>query len=546
MNQQKRRMMRLGSRCKEWYQKHRHALRTGAVVLLTLTLIVQCGLIWARMLPENSLSLPSRRETMTDNSAGAMPIRFAARGSDGLYGIEYNTDGLQQAYEATAAVWAQALEQAEQPSVMHMDTYRKALTKQILMMEYDGDIPVDILAGWLGCEANSLQDCTLGTMVLCREKDNRFQLYFRNGQNIRCAVTHVDEEAFDAVVGQFEPNGCKLAAEEGKTAAPDLLYGTEQAVFDVMSFHAYSGSDGMELLLEAFGMDAAAAQQKAYQTEDETVYVFGSDTIRLTDTGSLQYRGTGVSVEAAQGHDRWMQCVQTAYRITGEALEAMDSGAAPALLRTESQENDRYVVDFGMQINSVPVDNSAGYFARYSFDHGTLVQAKMSLRTCESTGESIAVMPARQAAASQTLDADMKLSLRYVDTAQRWSGDAAQDDLWNADANGDVDMDIDSNVEEDASMDTADISDRDADIPWDEMQDDISTDDRQDDTSADSILTDDMTQDTTEYDTTAVSPQWYVIRHGGEPVKDTRTLSPEEITVVQPDFDRLIRGGGAS
>lgn len=542
MNQPKRRSMRLASRCKECYRKYRNGLRTAFAVILTLTLVVQCGLIWARMLPEDSLSLSSRQETMTDNSAGAMPIRFAARGTEGLYGVEYNTDGLQEAYEATAAVWAQALEQAEVPSAVHMDTYSKALTRQMLMIEYDGDVPVDILAGWLGCEAQSLQDCTLGTMVLCREENNRFQLYFRDGQKIRCAATRVEENVFDAVVRQFEPNGCKLAAEEGQTAVPDLLYGTEQAVFEVMSFHAYSGSDGMELLLEAFGMDAAAAQQKAYQTDDETVYVSGSDTIRLSDTGSLEYRGTGVSVKTAQGHDRLMQYVQTAYRITGEALEAMDSGAAPALLRAESRENGRYVVDFGMQINSVPADNSAGYFARYVFDDGTLVQAKMSLRTCESTGESIAVMPVRQAAASQVLDADMKLSLRYVDTAHRWNGEAAEDDLWNADS----DMDTDQSVEEDTGMDTADMPAEDADIPWDEMQDDISTEDIQGGTSTDGTSTEDMTQDTTEYDNTAVSAQWYVIRRGSEPVNDTRKLSPEEITVVQPDFDRLIRGGGVS
>ena len=43
---------------------------------------------------------------------------------------------------------------------------------------------------------------------------------------------------------------------------------------------------------------------------------------------------------------------------------------------------------------------------------------------------------------------------------------------------------------------------------------------------------------------TAVSPQWYVIRYDNVPPKDVgRTLSPEEITVVQADFDRLIQGG---
>lgn len=524
MSRQNSRRMRIRSRWNGFYRRHRNGLRTVLAVILTLTLVGQCGLLWARMLPESSLSLSSRRETTTDNSAGAMPIRFAARNTDGLYGVEYNTDGLKEAYEATASVWAQALEQAEEPSVMHMDTYSSALKQQqLLMMEYDGSVPVDILAGWLGCEAKNLQDCTLGTMVLCSGKNNSFQLYFRDGQRVRCAETRVDADAFDAAAQQFEPNGCQLAAEEGQTTAPDLLYGTEEAVLDIMSFAAYSGSDGMDILLEAFGMDAAVAQQKAYQTDGVTVYVSGANTIRLAPDGSMEYRGTGVSVKAAQGHDRLMQYVQTAYRLTGEALEAIDSGAAPALLRAQTEEeSSRYVVEFGMQINSVPVDHGAGYFARYVFDNGTLVQARLCLRTCQSTGESIAVMPARQAAASQNLDADMRLSLRYVDGAESWDSyeETTDDSLWDADIAAD------------------DTPAEDADLSWEEMQEETSADE--------------MTQDvlgTAWYDNTgtAVAPQWYVIRHGSTPQKEVgRTLSPEEITVVQADFDRLIQGGGAA
>ena len=521
MSRQKSRRTRIHSLWNGFYRRHQGGLRTVLAVVLTVTLTAQCGLLWARMLPEGSLSLSSRRETITDNSAGAMPIRFAARNPDGLYGVEYNTDGLKEAYEATAAVWAQALEQAEQPSVIPMDAYSSALEQQqLLLMEYDGSVPVDILAGWLGCKAKSLQDCALGTMVLCSGKNNSFQLYFRDGQRIRCAETRVDADAFDAAAQQFEPNGCQLAAEEGQTAAPDLLYGTEEAVFDVMSFAAYSGSDGMDILLEAFGMDAAVAQQKAYQTDGMTVYVSGANTIRLASDGSMEYRGTGVSVKAAQGHDRLMQYVQTAYRLTGEALEAIDSGAAPALLRAQTEEETgQYVVDFGMQLNSVPVDHAAGYFARYLFDNGTLVQARLCLRTCQSTGESIAVMPVRQAAASQTFDADMRLSLRYVDAAEPWDsyGETTDDSVWDAD------------------MDTADTPSEDADLSWDEMQEEVPAEG--------------MTQavpDTAWYDNTgtAVSPQWYIIRHGSAPRKEVgRTLSPEEITVVQADFDRLIQGG---
>ena len=82
--------------------------------------------------------------------------------------------------------------------------------------------------------------------------------------------------------------------------------------------------------------------------------------------------------------------------------------------------------------------------------------------------------------------------------------------------------------------------DGDADLSWDEMQDDTS--------NADSAAG--STGTTAWYDNTgtAVSPQWYVLQYGKEDAKDAanRTRTPDHITVVMQDFDHLIQGGGAS
>lgn len=541
-------------RLRYFYQRHRDGLRSLLIAVLAAALVVQCGLLWSRMLPENSFSLQtffsSREETSTDNSAGAMPIRFAARSDSGLYGVEYNTEGLAEAYEATADVWAQALEHAAEPSAIHMEDYRSALGRNLLLMEYDGSVPVHILAGWLGCSVtDALDECTLGTAVLCSRENNEFALYFRDSRNgkLWCAQTSVDTEVFDAAVKQFEPNGCVLAAdEEDSTVSPDMLYFYTGAAFDVMSFGAYTGADGIDTLLEAFGMNAEEAQRNAYNTDGMTVYVSGSNTIRLASDGSMVYDGTGVSVNAAHGHDRLMQYVQTGYKLTGEALEAIDCGAAPSLTKAYTDaDTGRYVVVYGMQVNGVPVDNAAtGYFARYEFAHGMLVHANLALRTCQATGETIAVMPEKQAAASQRFDADMRLSLRYVDEAKdthssTWdaTGEDVDNSMWRAE-------DTVGNAETDTGL--ADSTDEEADIAWDDASetDRSWTTDEITDTGADDTL------GTAWYDSTgtAVSPQWYVMRHGNTAdIPNTgRTLSPEDIAVVQADFDRLIRGGDAA
>lgn len=516
-----------------WFARHKEILRSGVVVVLVAAIPVQGVLLWRQVLPQHTLSLPqwltASEQTQTDESAGAMPIRFASRSKNGVYGVEYNTDGVQQAYEQTADVWMQALSQAAKPHTTTMETYSRALKQQLLMMQYDGQVPAELVANWLGCtDTENLTDCALGTAVLSKNKDG-YMLYFRDSSSgtIKCAETSVQDEDFQLAVEQFEPNGCSLAVDE-KTAAvsPDVLYNTGGMQFDVMSFAPYTGGDGIEDVLSAFAMQAGDAVQHAYTSGGKTVYVSGGNTFRLGKDGTAVYDGTGIGVTAAHGQKQHQQDVQTAYRLTGETLEAIGSGALPSLKKTYTDDSGRFIVVYGMQINGVPVDNAAsGYVARYTFDNGMLTHAELALRTCQSTGETFAVMPEKQAAASLAFDADSILSLRYVDQAKETAND------WNS-AYADLSGETGSN---DWNAENSD-----ADLSWDEVQDSTDTADA----SANGAGT------TAWYDTTgtAVSPQWYVLQYGKDSAEraHNRTLTPDDITVVMQDFDHLIQGGGAS
>ncbi|MDO4286120.1 MAG: hypothetical protein Q4C40_00175 [Eubacteriales bacterium] len=523
---------------RRFIRRHSHTLRSLLIVVLVVTLAAQCWRLWSAVLPEqedNPASLSDeQKQTTTDNSAAALPIRFAARSDHGLYGVEYNTDGLEEAYEATADIWAQALERAGEPAVARMEEYRSALKNNLLLMEYDGRVPVHILAGWLNCNlTDELEDCVLGTMALCSVGNHTYLLYFRDSSTgtIRCAQTSVDEEAFDAATEQFEGNDCALAVdEEAATVSPDLLYFYNGAACNVMSFAPYDGTDGMNDLLTAFGMDAEVAQDNAYTSNGMKVYVSGANTVRMSSDGRMVYDGAGIRIGIAHGHDRIMQCVQTGYRLTMEALDAIDSGAMPALTRAYTDaDTGRYIVVFGIQMNSIPVDNTkTGYFARYEFEGSILAHADLALRTSQSTGETIAVMPEKQAAAGQFIGADMCLSLRYIDEAEE------TDSTWAA-----YEEDIENNDNE--------------------MTDDIRTTDEENNTGSiwDGTDAAETGFDEPEGDTlgntwynsgTAVSPQWYVLQYGeaAEKPEISRTISPENIVVVYADFDRLIRGGAAA
>lgn len=516
---------------------HREGLRSLLLVVLVVTLVVQSGALWSRVLTRDSIPWSGLRARSaasaqagqgTDNSAGAVPIRFAARGKDGLYGIQYNTDGLKIAYEDTADVWAQALENAENPTQSNVGQYRTALQQEMLLMEYDGSVPLHIIAGWLGMELpKALDNCIIGAAALCRSADNTYTLYLRDSTDgsLACAQTAVEDSLFDAAVGQFEPNDCLLAADQDDAVvSPDLLYFPGGETFAVVSFQAYNGSDGLEDLLAAFDLDADVAVDNAYTTDGVTVYVSGSNAVRMAEDGSMRYDGTGVGVTASSGHDQLMQYVQTGYELTGAVLDAIDSGASASMTSAYTDsDTGRYIVVYGLQIGGVPVDNNVtGYFARYEFEGGELVHADLALRTCQTTGETVAVMPEKQAAAALDSAADAVLSLRYVDkavgTSSSWEQlyDEDDDALWNVEnqENPDADTAWNDNLD-----DTGDSEEEDGlDTPW---------------------------YDSTD---TPVSPRWYALRYGSTDSMPHigRTLSPDEIVVKQADFDRMIQEGGVS
>ena len=467
---------------------HREGVRTAVLVLLAAGVLVQAGALWARVLTRESIPWDGVRswlaeadygEPDTDNSACALPVRFAARGKTGLYGIQYNTEGLKAAYEQTADVWAQAYQNAAQAAPATSAQYREAL-----------------------------RDSESGALL--------------------CAQTQVQDSLFEAAVSQFTPNGCALAAdEEGSEVSPDLLYVPGGETFDVISFQPYTGGQGMEELLTAFRMDAQLALDNAYGADGVMVYTAGSSTIRIAEDGSMRYEGASVRLPVTRGHDRLMQCVQTGYELTGMALEAIDCGASPALIRAYTHpDSGRYIVVYGMQIGGVPVDNAVtGYFARYEFEGGRLARANLALRTCQTTGETVAIMPEKQAAASLDAPWDAVLSLRYVDPAvgtdSLWEQlyDDGTDGLWDAESG-----------ETDGWQDTPAGEDGWEDVPAGGQTDDSLT--------------------TAWYDTTGtpVSPQWYVLDYGetDELPAFGRTFAPEDIVAVQPDFDRMIQGGGAA
>ncbi len=522
----RRRIQRILRGIRRFFRAHYEQLRTLLLLVLIVGVCVQSRALWLRAM-DDGLGSNHAAGNAVDSSACAMPIRFAARADGEVYGMQYNTNGMQQAYDRTADVWVQALENAGTPQVSNTARYREALRCDMLLMDYDGSVPLYALAGWLDCALpQQLETYTLGTIALSCGDNFDYSLYLRDAQtgSILQIPTSVDTTTFSAAIEQFEPNDCTLAADQKDAGvSPDTLYFPGGETFEVVSFDAYDGADGWEDILTAFGLDAESAMASVYTSDDARVYVSGSHTVRLAGDGTMRYDGSTIHVGIGDDTaDVRLECIQSGYELTCTVLDAMESGASATLTKAyEEQDTGRYIAVFGLQIGGVPVDNDvSGYFARYEFESDVLVRATLALRTSQTTGETIAVMPEKQVAATMDAAVDAQLSLRYTDEARgtNWATDEDDASLWD----------------EEQTQDGV----------WLDELDEAETDEEQDDDTVSDY-------GTSWYDSTGtpVSPMWYALHYGnvtstadsGNTVREDR-----EIEIVRADFDQLIRGGGAA
>lgn len=429
-------------------KNHSDGVRSAGIIALAVCMVGQSGFFWSRILDRDSTPkgtiahaivrwLDNRNANRSDViEAAAYPTKLAVRSDDGLYGIQYSAAGTKTAWELTEDVWSSALSAAKKIEVSSESEYSMALQHSMMFAEFDGSIPLTLIAGWIGAETPTNGDSiNCGGILLTREDADSYRLYFRDSKTdvIYSAGTELTDVDFDSAASSFAANDCTMAVETETQVFPDTLQFTQAQSFDSITIAPYTGS--MTGLLEALGMDGQSAQETAYSTQDGTmVYVGDGTAVRVTSGGVMTYKaeeGVRAYTGSLTKTDREQKCAQLGYTISSEFLEAMGSGGEAHLTKAYTNDEGRYVTVFALHIDGVPVDNELGYFARFEFDEGALVRSDAVLRTCVVTGSAVTVMPEKVAASARN-DSTALLSLRYIDSAS-----LGADDRWSAESTSD-------------------------------------------------------------------------------------------------------------
>lgn len=305
-------------------------------------------------------------------------------------------------------------------------TLQEALDTPSLYLDLTMELPLDIVAAWLGEE--TAFDRNVRSMALTTEEDAA-TLYLRSGDgSIFRYATALPASAVSALAAAFAPNGGSFAFESNYSPlAPYTVLVAQPPLVPCVQSDLPAGYSAYNLLTT---LDFNAHTNARYPESDGTeVIVESPRTLRISPGGTVTYSCEGESasslyhVPAAGDAPTAAEALQAA----GNLAAALTAGteASPLYLRALEQTEGGYLISFGYQAGSLPVffpDDSPGLAV--TITGASITAFTYRCRSYRATEENASLMPPAMAVAIASLSPGSGLSMGYVDsgteTAARW------------------------------------------------------------------------------------------------------------------------------
>lgn len=368
----------------------------------------QSGLV-GRLAKEDRVTSAGR--TQTEGRADfARPLRasvcLSEEGARDCYGVLYDQEDCDSLFQSVAGLLVEALSAPGQPEEMSRRQWQEMLTgTDGLCFDFQGEMPLDVLFGWLSGEKTALTACVrrLGLAVW----EGEAYLFYQDGRgdSFRCHAEVVDTHRLEEALAGLTDNGAFYAFEAERYAMlnGDTLLAEETPALEVytVSNPAAGGQSALEAL--AGDLDFSINTHGIYYA-GQWVARSGNDTLRLSDDGVMTY------LADEEGGEHFLISLERDIPDRFDAVEACRALAAAAIsprcgegrlcLLGVTDLADGWEVDFGYSLDGVPVQLEQGSAAHFVVRGGRVTQFTMQLRSYDGTGEDLAVLPVRQAAAA--------------------------------------------------------------------------------------------------------------------------------------------------
>ena len=376
-------------------------VKSALIVLLSASALVLMYLsgLFDFLLPEQgpgAYILPDAPSlTLT---AAALPMEAAVTGQRGLcYGLKYDSAALAELYDSVSAYLGEAIGSAETPKRISEKQWLRLLGGAGLYLDYDCDLPLSLLAAWLGVEAPMCP--SFHTLILSEGETGNvlFSYLDETGKSWSCETAGL----WKSLAGQLDaylPNGASFARHWAalKRCAPAML-----VLETLPPMHSVSVSDGQEaaaeVLAEKTGIHLNSVSR--YSEPDGTVVYPGENgVLRLYTDGSLSFLASEAFALAAGDS---LPVMTELSRTLLEELHAAFAG--DETLRCDGCSIDpdgSGEVTFSYVCEGLPVLLGSRSAARLRWTEGRLTELTFLPRSCRISARSVELLPEKQAAAA--------------------------------------------------------------------------------------------------------------------------------------------------
>ena len=419
-------------------RKWRAAIELGKDVLIVL---LACSALWMLsnlgLFQRVNLSKPQQpqitgqQQNITGQAESARPMRITATLEGGAQPercvVQYDDAAVDALFQKTAGILMETLSSAEASEAVSRQEWERALAQAPgICFDFQGEIPLSVLSGWLDVES-TLDETSVRRLLLTVWED-RVALYYYDlsgGTWQRCTTRVVGAVQLENALEGLDPNGAYYAFEQEKTAgmAPDTVLIPEPEAMPVYTAsNPVSGGRGpLEGLMTDLGFNLSGCV--FYSAADEEVARLGSDTLRLSTGGVLEYHadenGTGqfpvtFLPEESQVFSVVERCRQL-MQVVGSRC-----GQARVYLSAVEQTAVGWNVEFEYSLNGAALTNKEGPAARFVVRGDHISGFTIRLRSY-SAGEELQLIlpPVQAAAAMNALDLEgRELQLMYRDSGE--------------------------------------------------------------------------------------------------------------------------------
>jgi hypothetical protein len=348
-----------------------------------------------------------------------LPVSLAVYHDGGRYGVQYSADESDTLFKDMTPLLTDALSTLGEPMVISEDTFRTALTSTGLYLEFLSPLPLSVLTLSFTNGASELDsDTTTRQIVLAVDSGTQaVMLYYRStADNLfyAASVSGVTADRLQSALSDYQPNSSFFAFEDTvySILAPYTLIGATAPTVD-----EYTASNPIPTDLDSIksellpGLSFSAQTALSYPgSNDDTVFRQDSDTLRITTGGEIIYQAGNAYIRYSKCDTLWT-ALTSVHSILAKSVMLNGSGEAKLYLSGLERTEDSTVLTFDYSLDGAFVQlTDIPYAAQFTITDGVITDYFLYPRTFTATGQTISILPQRQAAAAMVAMSALNLT----------------------------------------------------------------------------------------------------------------------------------------